>query len=224
MVTNDRVPSVGTKARQAKPIIGVDFDNTIIRYDELMYAVASDWKLIKPGPSVKKPEIRRIVRALPNGEHLWRQLQAAVYGQEIESAPPFDGVKNFFLACRKHTIPIHIVSHKTIHPDQGFQDVNLRECALAWLTRQEFFAPAPIGLTQSQVHFESTRRQKLNRIRQLRCTHFIDDLIEVFRDKYFPAQVKKILLSTTNTRADVANLEVFPAWKNIHYEFFSEFK
>ena len=56
------------------------------------------------------------------------------------------------------------------------------------------------------------------------CTHFIDDLIEVFRDKYFPAQVQKILLATTNTRADVANLKVLPAWQNIHHEFFSEFK
>jgi hypothetical protein len=45
------------------------------------------------------------------------------------------------------------------------------------------------------VYFEDDRAHKLARIAALDCTHFVDDLEEVFADPHFPAGVRRILFA-----------------------------
>ena len=53
----------------------------------------------------------------------------------------------------------------------------------------------PDAIPESNVYFESTRAEKIERIIALSCTHFIDDLEEVFDDPAFPSNVERLLLS-----------------------------
>ena len=50
-----------------------------------------------------------------------------------------------------------------------------------------------LGLAEDRVFFEDTREAKVGRIGDARCTHFIDDLEEVFLTPGFPDDVRRIL-------------------------------
>jgi hypothetical protein len=196
-------------------VIGVDFDNTIANYESSFHRVALQRDLISTGAKKTKEEIRDHVRQLPEGEMLWRGLQAAVYGPMMDQAELNIHAREFFKGCRQRDIGIYIVSHKTQFAESDTTGTNLRTAALAWMTRHSFFASGGLGLSPGRVFFESTRLEKLQRIQDLGCTVFIDDLPEIFSDSSFPAGVKKILYAPQG-RTD-ANLGVMIAgcWKDI---------
>ena len=66
--------------------IGVDFDNTIVQYDELMYEIAAGWGAIPVGTPRNKKQIRDCLRQKTNGEIVWQRLQAEAYGPRILEA------------------------------------------------------------------------------------------------------------------------------------------
>ncbi|HYA30163.1 MAG TPA: hypothetical protein VEI95_15190 [Acidobacteriota bacterium] len=195
-------------------IIGVDFDNTIAGYDNLMYLIAFEWGLVDAGIERNKKRIRDAIRIRPNGEALWQRLQVAAYGDRINEAVLIEGVIEFFLFCKEHSIPIWIISHKVNYPNQNELGVNLREAAMAWLGKHGFFAKNGIGIDRLQVYFEDTRADKIARIRKLRVTHFIDDLEETFADPTFPPEVEKILYSRHRS-VDAPDIKSFTSWKEI---------
>lgn len=178
--------------------LGVDLDNTLISYEELFQRVAEEQGLLttvqaSTGAPHGKTGIRQAVKSLPSGEFQWEKLQGLVYGTRIEEAQLIPGVRSFFRECSKRQIPVYIVSHKTKaahHDDSG---VDLHQAAMDWMSANEFFSHRGMGMTQEQVFFEETRAGKLRRIQALRCTHFVDDLEEVFSDDGFPGGVIKIL-------------------------------
>ena len=75
-------------------LIGVDFDNTLVTYEEVFRAEACARGLIDPNFAGTKQEIRDRIRLLPDGEIAWQQLQGYVYGRGIASARMFDGAAN----------------------------------------------------------------------------------------------------------------------------------
>jgi hypothetical protein len=187
--------------------LGVDLDNTLINYEELFRRVAAEEGLLSAVPastddSIGKTGIREAVRALPNGEFQWQKLQGLVYGARIKEAQLISGVRSFFGECTKRGVPVYIVSHKTKaahHDDTG---MDLQKAAMGWMSDNEFFTQSGMGLSQDQVFFEVTRADKLQRIQSLQCTHFIDDLEEIFADEGFPEGVTKILYQPTGPDAD----------------------
>jgi len=201
-------------------IIGVDFDNTIISYDELMHKTALKGDLIPPECPKNKKAIRQAIRALPDGEISWQKIQAMVYGPEIKQAKMFNGVSSFLKTCKKTRTPIFIVSHKTKYAAQDYEGINLRTAALDWMKDQEFFDPEGIGIARKQVYFEPTRKQKISRIKKLGCTHFIDDLIETFLDPTFPEKIKKILFSSSVPDVFWPDVNTVVSWQEIHNVFF----
>jgi hypothetical protein len=110
-------------------------------------------------------------------------------------APAFPGVIEFFTRAQRTGIPLRIISHKTRHPVIG-PPHDLHQAARDWLETHGFFDAQRVGFSPASVFFETTRRDKLRRIAELGCTHFIDDLEETFREESFPANVEKILFST----------------------------
>ncbi|HUE76019.1 MAG TPA: hypothetical protein VMP10_04250 [Chloroflexota bacterium] len=176
-------------------VIGVDFDNTIADYDDLMYNIGVERGLVQPGFIRSKRLIRDAIRALPDGETHWRGLQVTAYGLRMHEARLIEGVRDFFLQCRRRRIPVYIVSHKTEYANFGDALVNLRDAASAWLDKHGFFDESEIGLRREHVFFETTRLDKIARIRQLGITHFIDDLEETFGEESFPSEVDKILFA-----------------------------
>ncbi len=201
-------------------IVGVDFDNTIISYDELMYKTALNGNLITPECPKDKKAIRQTIRALPDGEISWQKIQAMVYGSQIKQAKLYDGVRSFFKTCKKTRTPVFIVSHKTEFAAQDTEGINLREAALDWMEHHQIFDPDGFGLTIEHVYFESTRKQKISRIKKLGCTHFIDDLIETFIDPTFPEKIEKFLFSPSAPDVLGLDVETVVSWQEIHNVFF----
>ena len=59
--------------------IGIDFDNTIVTYDDVFFKYAFDMGLISKDVKKKKQIIRDTIRKLPDGEAKWIELHAILY-------------------------------------------------------------------------------------------------------------------------------------------------
>jgi hypothetical protein len=203
-------------------IIGVDFDNTIADYDDLMRNLALEERWIDAAMSSKQ-DIRDHIRLLNDGEIKWQKLQAKVYGKHMRQAKLIDGVKDFFVACRAQGVPVFIVSHKTPFAAQDEDNINLHEASLSWMKEKRFFQEDSEGLAlpKSHVFFELTRQQKVQRIKALGCTHVIDDLKEVFLEEGFPSSIEKILYAPQGLEAELEGMTVMNSWKKIHEHVFN---
>ena len=182
--------------------IGLDFDNTIVRYDEVFCQAARERGLIGPEIAGTKSEVRDAVRRLPDGETKWRALQGHVYGRGIANAVPFAGLPAFLRRARETGDTIVIVSHKTELGHFDPDEVDLRAAALGWMAAQGFFSEASFSIAPEQVHFLGTRAEKLERIGELACDVFVDDLAEVLLDATFPVSVRRILFSASAPESD----------------------
>jgi hypothetical protein len=195
--------------------IGIDFDNTLINYDALFYRCARERGWAPSDLPPTKAAVRAWLWRQPDGNTPWTELQGEVYGRRLAEAEPFPGLADFFKVCRRRGVRLAIISHKSTFPALG-PKVNLREAALAWLAACGFFEPGAGGLSREQVYFEDSRAQKLARIGAQRCSHFIDDLPEVFADPAFPPGVAKLLFdpagSAGGARPDIL---IFKSWAEI---------
>lgn len=191
-------------------MIGIDFDNTIVCYDDVFARVAVDLGLVPPGAATSKTAIRDHLRAAGQ-EDRWTELQGTIYGPRMPDAPPFPGVLEFFHACRAAGVPVAIVSHRTRFPYLGERH-DLHAAARGWLVRQGFHSAAGIGLPEDRVFFEETKEAKLARIAALGCTHFIDDLPELLAHPLFPANVRRILFDPRAAAPLPADTSRLSAW------------
>src|SRR5512140_1871871 len=87
-------------------VIGIDFDNTVITYDSLIYDTAVERGLVCTGIIKSKREIRDAIRKLPEGEIRWQELQAYIYGLGISKATLVEGIQPFIRLCRQKKIPV----------------------------------------------------------------------------------------------------------------------
>lgn len=191
-----RTGSTAARRSLRRPLrIGIDFDNTLISYDNVFLAAAVERKLLSDGFRGNKQAVRDAIRLMPGGEMNWQRLQGYVYGKGIGGAVMFDGVDAFLRGCRAAGHDVFIVSHKTEFGHEDRDRVNLREAALSWMAAHGFFALDVYAISRENVFFESSRAEKLKRIASLRCAYFIDDLEEVLTDPDFPPGVNRVLFS-----------------------------
>jgi len=191
-------------------VIGIDFDNTIVRYDDQFRQAAVEQGLVTPEIATSKTAIRDHLRA-SGREDRWTELQGEIYGPRMREATPFPGVGEFFMACRAAGIPVAIVSHRTRYPHLGPRH-DLHAAARDWLARRGFHDPAGIGLPLDRVFFEETKDAKLARIADMGCTHFIDDLPELLAHPHFPANVRRILFDPHDQHELPAGIGVAASW------------
>jgi hypothetical protein len=177
-------------------LIGVDFDNTIVSYDALFHRLALEQGLIPAEVPASKEQVRNYLRRCGQ-EEAWTELQGYVYGARLCDAAAFPGAIEFFRKCREQDVPVCIVSHKTRHPFRG-PAYDLHQAALDWLVQNAFFNPTDIGLPRDAVHLETTLAGKLQRIADLGCTHFIDDLPELLSEAAFPDEAQPWLFDPNN--------------------------
>ena len=200
--------------------IGLDFDNTIITYDEVFRLKARERGLVGADFAGGKQAIRDAIRLLPDGELAWQQLQGQVYGKGIVGARMFEGVDSFLRRCRRENIAVAIVSHKTEYGHYDLDRINLRDAARDWMTVHGFFRDSDYAIPPENLYFEGTRHDKLERIARLGCTHFIDDLAEVLTDPGFPLGVERILFTKDEVASKAAPYIVCPTWPHIEEEVF----
>ena len=84
-----------------------------------------------------------------------------------------------------------------------------------WMEGNGLFASRGLGVASEDVFFESTRLEKLARIQRLGCTHFIDDLEEVFADPDFPVGLECILYAPKFDPSHSSTLNVAKDWNQV---------
>jgi hypothetical protein len=195
--------------------VGIDFDNTIVTYDDVFSDAAASFAEIAPGVGRQKRDIRDYLRALPDGELTWQRLQGHVYGKGISGARMFEGVDRFLRRCRAENAVIVIVSHKTEFGHHDPDRVNLRDAARGWMAQHGFFREDGFAIPPANLFFEATLAEKLRRIASLNLNCFVDDLEEVLDDPGFPASVKRILFSQADLPARRPPYAVCRSWGEI---------
>ena len=176
--------------------IGIDLDNTILKYDEVFYSLALerswiDQECLYDKDAVKK-ELAKKTDRTKESENRWQQLQAWAYGIHIDKALIFDGFVEFIEHARQLNYQLFIVSHKTEFSNYD-PTVSLRSNAMKTLNQRGFFKPVNgggLGFGQQDIFFASTLDEKIQKIRELNLTHFIDDLPKVIDHPEFPVQTK----------------------------------
>jgi hypothetical protein len=204
-------------------IVGVDFDNTIINYNNVIRSVAIERGYLPPDGPTDKRSIRDFIRERPGGDGDidWQRVQGAVYGPRINEAILIEGVVSFFRRCQAAKAKVHVISHKTEFSWYDPTRTNLRMAALQWLQDHDGFTPAGLGLNRDAIWFGATRREKLDHIRRLHCQVFIDDLIEVFAEPEFPPDVDAILFDTTGTKT-YGRCLTYQSWVQIEEHLFDD--
>jgi hypothetical protein len=164
-------------------IIGVDLDNTLICYDALFHLLGTEMGDMPITIPVDKTAIRNWFRA--NGqEDIWTEMQAHAYGDRILGALPFPDAVETLLSWQSKGHRVAIVSHKTRKPYSG-PSFDLHAAARTWLEKA--------GLSAIPAYLEETRSGKMDRIAELCCEAFIDDLPEFLFDPSFPNVPCRIL-------------------------------
>ena len=194
--------------------IGIDFDNTIICYDKVFTELAKSWKLIEPDYQGSKQEVKARIQSLPDGDLVWQRLQGKAYGEFIAGAEIFAGFKEFIAACHaQQNVTIFIVSHKTEFGHFDEKQISLREQSRWWLREEGFVSSSAFSIPEPNVFFETTREEKIARIKALQCTHFIDDLQEVLYSPLFPTDVQRFLFQP--------GIKPYSTWEDIQHAIFT---
>ncbi len=197
--------------------IGIDFDNTIVTYDNVFYKHALKFGLITREVKKEKKAIRDAIRSLPEGNKRWTELQGLVYGAHMEEAEPMRGVESFLDACKKSSFRIFIISHKTVYPAIGPR-VNLQVAAKKWLKSRDFLSR--FNLAENNIMFEETLDGKLEQIMRRGCSYYIDDLVEILSHTDFPEGVKKMLYGQYKSEDLPVDIMHFKDWDEIREYFF----
>jgi len=166
--------------------IGIDLDNTIANYQKVFHLAAQEFSLCSDIAANKtKKRIKESAKNNPSDEFLWEKIQGKVYGKYMHKAQVFYGVYEFLNIAKNLGHKTYIISHKTEYGHFDDECISLRNEALSWLNQKEIL-PLVDG-----VYFESTRKEKIIKIKEMGCEIFIDDLSEVLLDHEFPLGVRK---------------------------------
>jgi hypothetical protein len=171
--------------------IGIDFDNTLACYDQLFWTLARDCGSIEESVPHRKDAVRDNLRQR-GLEPLWTKLQGQAYGPRILEASPFPDALAAVAEFRQRGWDVFVVSHKTRTPIAG-PEYDLHASARNWLKFHGLFSEQSAIMSTNHVCFELTKRDKLQRIADLGCDWFIDDLPELLTDPNFPPGVGRIL-------------------------------
>jgi hypothetical protein len=171
--------------------IGIDFDNTIINYEDVFFKTAVDYGYINQdafqGSNTKKNDVKTYLINL-NREDDWTRIQGLVYGEAIELAKPYCNLNLFLDFLLKNNHQFFIVSHKTKYPFIG-KKVDLHQSAKKWINihLKKYFS--------DNFYFEETIEKKIDRINKLKPDFFIDDLEKILLHKKLSKKINKILFS-----------------------------
>lgn len=171
-------------------LIGLDFDNTIVSYDDLFHKVAVEQALVPADLPKSKLMVRDYLRKVDN-ETAWIEMQGYVYGERMVDAAAYPGVIEFIKHVRDKGISMAIVSHKTKHPFLG-PKYDLHYAARGWIANALMDGVQNL-IEPDHVFFELTKEEKIARVANIRCDYFIDDLPEILLMPGFPKKTKRIL-------------------------------
>lgn len=193
--------------------IGVDFDNTLVSYDDIFHRVALEQAAIPASVPRSKLAVRDFLRR-EGREAVWTEMQGTVYGARMDEVQAYPGALEFLKWARESGIDVCIISHKTRHPFIGPKH-DLHAAAQRWVDRH-------VG--KIDAFFELTKEQKLERIRACRCEHYIDDLPEILLASGFPGGVQRVLFDPDGHHSAVKEVMCMRSWPEIQAHFRNQWK
>ena len=188
--------------------IGVDFDNTLVSYDEIFHRVALELGAIPAATPKSKVAVRDSLRR-EGREALWTEMQGTVYGTRMDEVEAYPGALEFLRWAADNGIHVCVISHKTRHPFLGPRH-DLHAAARRWMERHLGAVPA---------YFELTKEEKLQRIGTCACAHYIDDLPEILLAPGFPAGVERVLFDPDGHHAPPPGVLRVRSWREIRKHF-----
>ena len=193
-------------------IVGIDLDNTIIKYDNAFIEAANFLNIIIPAGITNKIELKKYCNSLNEGELIWQKIQGLAYGKLLlKNAKLYTGVKRFIWRLKNKGHKIKIISHKTKFGHFDEEKNSLREIASEFLKNNKIIScESPLV---NDVFFLNTRREKVEKIVSEKVEIFIDDLIEVVYDLKKFNQIKTIHFDE-NYRG-LNNEEIKSDWQQI---------
>ena len=196
--------------------IGLDFDNTIVCYDQAITLLAEELlELPKELPRTKL-SLRDFLRAAGR-EKEWTAFQGELYGPGMRFAQPFEGA----ISTMQHLVAqgneLLIVSHRSRRPYAG-PSHDLHAAARKWIADKLQSS----GLFGSMgdiayAYFYETRDKKVNAIGELGCEVFLDDLPEVLSATGFPRTTLGILFDPSKPPwyYRESNSEIISSWAEL---------
>lgn len=187
-------------------LIGLDFDNTIVCYDNAIARLAEDIAELPRDLPRTKLALRDFLRHT-NREPEWTAFQGTLYGPGMDFAEPFTDATAVMQALLQRGHRLVIVSHRTPRPYAG-PAYDLHACARRWIATNL----APQGLFfGDDVFFYAHRSEKIASIGAQGCQVFVDDLVEVLTDDQFPKTTRPILFDPHEEYV-AGPLEVITRW------------
>ena len=186
-------------------IIGFDFDNTIVCYDNAIAILAEQQFDLPPDLPRTKLGIRDFLRARGREEE-WTRFQGELYGPGMIHAEPFEDALNVIdkLAALGHRL--NVISHRTRFPYLGERH-DLHGFAGAWVRER---VPAVFD----SVSFHETKAAKIATIARSRCDVFLDDLPEILSDPAFPSSTIGVLFAP-NTEVGSWQGRCVASWQDL---------
>ena len=203
--------------------IGLDFDNTIVCYDQAITLLAGELLELPNGLPRTKLALRDFLRAAGR-EKEWTAFQGELYGPGMRFAEPFEGAISTMqhLVARGHELLI--VSHRSRRPYAG-PPHDLHAAARQWIAERlqssELFGS--MGDT-NYAYFYETRDKKVDAISELGCEVFLDDLPEVLSAEGFPRTTLGILFDPSKPawHYKESNSEIISSWTELKSKVLSQ--
>ena len=193
-------------------LLGLDFDNTLVRYDKLFHQLALEKNLIEESLPTDKTAIRDYLRS-QGLEEEFTLLQGEVYGSRILDAEPAEGMLKALDELHQLGISMVLVSHKTQTPYKG-PKYDLRQAAWSWLEKYGFFDCNGLAWNLDQVFFEESKQDKIVRIETQGCSHYVDDLPEIL--EMLPNTVERYLYDPRcKLKQNLGEIKVLQNWLDI---------
>jgi hypothetical protein len=191
-------------------IIGLDFDNTIVCYDEAIARLADELLNLPETVPRTKLGVREHFRDRGR-EDEWTAFQGVLYGPGMQHAQPFAGCLETLKGLTAKGYSLSIVSHRSARPYAG-PAYDLHDYARNWVSRHLL----EDGLIKADaVFFHETREQKVAQIGQLGCVLFLDDLPEVFAEPGFPHATQPILFDPEERAKPDGHYWVAHDWRTL---------
>lgn len=192
--------------------IGLDFDNTIVCYDDAIAQLAEELFELPADLPRTKLGLRDFLRSAGR-ESEWTSFQGELYGPGMRYAQPFEGAIATMQQLVAQGHELVIISHRSRRPYAGLPH-DLHAAARGWvferLQRNGLFNG--IG---SVTNFLETREEKVACISELRCCAFIDDLPEVLEAPSFPAETLGILFDPSGTAPSPHGCHLITSWSEL---------
>ena len=196
-------------------LIGLDFDNTIVCYDQAIVNLSRSIPDLPLSLSRTKVGLRDHLRSTGR-ESEWTAFQGTLYGPGMELAEPFEGAVDTMLQLVGDGHRLVIISHRSLHPYAG-PPHDLHAAARTWVALRL----QSLGLFSSTldhanaVNFLETRERKVAKISELKCDVFVDDLPEVLNDEHFPSRTIPVLFDPAREHVARANTYSLNGWHHL---------